>query len=388
MVPIAYNIRNITVRKATTTATAGGLALVVFVFASVLMLSNGIEKTLGRSGAEDRAIILRKGSDAELASGIDDPQVSLILASPEVAKSPDGAGMGVGEVVGVILLDKLGTDGFSNVQIRGVPDSVLKFRSEVKVISGRAAQPGTDEVMVGKAIRGRFKGVDLDQSFELKKNRPVKVVGVFEDGGSSFESEVWADLHTVRAAFGRDGMVSSVRVRLTSPSSFDAFKTSIEQNRQLGLEAIREPEFYEKQSSGTSIFIKALGFMIAFFFALGAMIGAMITMNASVANRRREIGTLRALGFTRFSILVSFLFEAILLSLIGGVVGALAALPMGLVKFSTMNFATFAEIVFAFEPTPGILIASMVLAAAMGLLGGFLPAVRAARTNPIEAMRA
>jgi putative ABC transport system permease protein len=388
MVPIAYNIRNITVRKATTTATAGGLALVVWVFASVLMLSSGIERTLGRSGAEDRAIVLRKGSDAELASGIDDPQVGVILASTEVAKGTDGAGMGVGEVVGVILLDKLGTDGFSNVTIRGVPDTVLKFRPEVKIVAGRQSTPGTDEVIVGKAIRGRFKGVELDQSFDLKKNRPVKVVGIFEDGGSSFESEVWGDLHTVRAAFGREGMVSSVRVRLTSASSFDAFKTSIEQNRQLGLEAIREPEFYEKASSGTSIFIKALGFTIAFFFAVGAMIGAMITMHASVANRRREIGTLRALGFSRMAILTSFLLEALLLSLIGGVVGALAALPMSFLKFSTMNFATWAEIVFAFEPTPGILLSSMLVAGVMGLVGGFWPAVRAARTNPIEAMRA
>jgi len=387
MVPIAYNLRNLTVRKTTTFATAGGLALVVFVFASVMMLANGIKKTLGRSASNDVAVVIRKGSDAELSSGIEDPNVGIVTSAKEVAHADNGAPLGVGEVVVVILLDKLGTDGFTNVQVRGMPDGGLAFRREVKIIAGRAAQPGTDEVMVGKAIRGRFKGVDIGQSFELRKNRPVNVVGVFDDGGSAQESEVWADLNVVRTAFGREGVVSSVRVRLESPSKLDSFKTAIESNRQLDLEVFRESAFMEKQSEGMSIFVKALGYVIAVFFSIGAMIGAMITMHASIANRQREIGTLRALGFSKLSILFAFLLESIALALIGGLLGTAASLLMGMVKFSTMNFATWSEIVFSFEATPAILVKSLVLAAVMGLLGGFFPALRAARMSPVLAMR-
>ena len=386
MIPIQYNLRNLVVRKATTLATAGGLGLVVFVFASVLMLSNGIRKTLGRGAADDVAIVLRKGSDAELASGVEDASVNVVLSAKELAASGDKP-RGVGEVVVVILLDKLGTDGFSNVQVRGVTEASVPFRAAMKIVQGRAAKAGTDEVIVGKGIHGRFKNVKLGESFELKKNRPVTVVGVFEDGGSTYESEIWADMNLVRSAFGREGGVSSVRVRLDSASKFDAFKLATESNRQLDLEAIRESSYYEKQSEGMSLFINALGIMIAVFFSFGAMIGAMITMHASVANRQREIGTLRALGFSKMSILGSFLLESIALGLMGGIAGAAGSLAMGFVKFSTMNWATFSEIVFGFEPTAGIIGLALLVAAVMGLLGGFFPAVRAARMSPIEAMR-
>ena len=387
MIPVAYNLRNLTVRKTTTIATAAGLGLVVFVFASSLMLANSVERTLGRSARSDVAIVIRKGSDAELSSGIEEQQVGLVLNNADVAKRPDGKPDGVGEIVAVILLDKNGTDGVSNVQVRGVPEDVMVFRPSARIIEGRPAQAGTDEAVVGKAIIGRFKGLTLGGTFELRKNRPVKVVGVFEDGGSSFESEVWADVYTVRAAFGREGAVSSVRVKLSSADKFDAFRASIEQDRQLGLEAIRESVYYEKQSEGTSLFIKAMGFLIAMFFSIGAMIGATITMHASIANRQREIGTLRALGFSKSSILISFLLEAIVLAGAGGIIGAVAALGLRFVRFSIVNFATFSEVVFTFEPTPGIMITSVLLAVGMGVLGGFLPAVRAARMSPLKAMR-
>ncbi|MGK3986040.1 ABC transporter permease [Sorangium sp. So ce136] len=387
MIPVAYNVRNLVVRKTTTVATAAGLGLVVFVFASVLMLANSVERTMGRTARSDVAVVIRKGSDVEMASSVEEQQIGVILASPEVARRQDGKPDGVAEVVAVINLDKLGTDGVSNVQVRGVPDDVLAFRPQVTIVEGRPAKPGTDEVIVGQAIYGRFKGLSLGESFELRKNRPVKVVGVFSDGGSSSESEVWADLHTTRSAFGREGSVSAVRARLGSASKFDAFEASIEQNRNLGLEAMRESDYYEKQSEGTSLFIKAMGVLIAVFFSIGAMIGAMITMHASIANRQREIGTLRALGFSRLSILTSFLIESILLALVGGALGVLAALGMRFVRFSTINFASFSEIVFTFEPTPGILIASVLVAVVMGVLGGFFPALRAARISPIQAMR-
>lgn len=387
MIPIKYNVRNLVVRKTTTIAAAFGLALVVFVFAAAQMLGNGIKKTLGRSANPENAIVMRKGSGAEMESGIEEAQVNLVLAQAAqvgASKKPPG----VGEVLVVILMDKVGTNGVSNVTVRGVPEDVFAFRSSAKIVEGQMPKPGSDEVVVGSGIRGRFKGLDLGQSFELKKNRPVKVVGVFSDGGSAFESEVWADIHATRTAFGREGYVSSIRVRLDAASKFDAFKALIEQNRQLGLNVQREADYYAKQSEMTADFLTIMGTMIAVLFSIGAMIGATITMNAQVANRQREIGTLRALGFQRSSILISFLLESVVLSIIGGGVGAIAALGLKFVKITMLNAGTWSEIVFGFEPTPDIIVRAMVLAGVMGILGGFLPAVRAARISPVEAMRA
>ena len=386
MIPVKYNVRNLVVRKATTAAAAFGLALVVFVFAAAQMLGNGIKKTLGRSASPEVAIVMRKGSDTEMTSGIEEQQVNLVLAQAQqvgASKKPPG----VGEVLVVILLDKLGTEGVSNVTVRGVPEDALAFRPTAKIVEGRAPSPGSDEVIVGAGIYNRFRGLTIGQSFELKKNRPVKVVGVFSDEGSSFESEVWADIHTVRQAFGRQGYVSSIRVRLDSASKFDAFKALIEQNRQLGLMAMREADYYEKQSEMTAQLLTILGTLIALFFSAGAMIGATITMNAQVANRQKEIGTLRALGFSRRSILLSFLLESLVLAFVGGAVGAAASLAMKFVRVTMLNAGTWSEIVFSFEPTPEILVRAMVLAGFMGLVGGFLPALRAARVSPIEAMR-
>lgn len=388
MVPVSYSVRNLLVRRTTTAATALGIGLVVFVFASVLMLGAGLKRAMGRSGSDDVAIVMRAGSDAELSSGIELPAAGLVMSSPEVRVRPDGRPDAVGEVVGVLALDRAGGDGVSNVQVRGVPDDVYRFRPSVRVVAGRAAAPGSDEVVVGAAIRGRFRGVELGQTFEIKKNRRVRVVGVLEDRGSSFESEVWGDIDTVRSAFGREALVSSVRARLRSAGQLDAFKRSIETNPQLGLTVKRESVYYEDLAQGTTKFLTILGLMIALFFSAGAMIGAMITMHASVAQRSREIGTLRALGFSRRSILASFLFESVVLSLVGGAVGALASLAMGLVRFNIVNFATWSEVVFTFVPTPAIVVSSLVFAALMGLLGGFFPAVRAARMNVLDALRA
>lgn len=386
MVPIKYNVRNLVVRRATTVAAAFGLALVVLVIAGAQMAVNGLEKTLGRGASDDVAIILRKGSDAELPSGIEDKNVSMVVAAAQqigATKKP----MSVGEVVVVILLDKLGADGVSNVTVRGMPEDGLAFRPTIKVIEGKAPATGADEVIIGKQIRGRFQGMEIGQSFELKKNRKVKVVGVFEDQGSAYESEVFVDLHVLRQTFAREGYVSSVRVRLDSPSKFDAFKANVESNRQLGLVVMREADFFEKQSEQTGFLLKFIGYMVGVFFAIAAVIGATITMNAQVAGRTREIGTLRALGFSRLSILFSFLLESVVLSVIGGGVGAIAALGLGFIKVTLINFSSWSEIVWSFEPTPKILISSVVLAGFMGVLGGFLPAIRAARVSPVEAMR-
>jgi len=388
MIPIRYNLRSLAVRKTTTVATAFGIALVVFVLASALMLSAGVKKTLCVGGRDDVAIVLRKGSDAELGSNIDLNQVNAILGAPGVKRDEKGQPIGMGEIVVVGAMEKLGASGVTNVQIRGVTHDVMKFRPEIHVVDGRPPQPGSDEVMIGKRIRGRFKGTDLGQSFDLRKNRPVKVVGVFESGGSSYESEVWVDVDVLRQAYARDGSVNSVRVALDSAAAFDNFKAAMESDKQFGYQAMTESKYFEKQSEGTSIFLGVMGGLISVFFAIGAMIGAMITMYAAVANRQREIGTLRALGFSRTSILGSFLLEAIVLALGGGILGAVASLGMGFVQFSMLNFASWSEIVFSFDPTAKIIFTSLLFAGGMGLIGGFFPAVRAARVSPVTAMRA
>ncbi|MCG8424055.1 MAG: ABC transporter permease [Proteobacteria bacterium] len=387
MVPLSYNVRSLFVRRATTLATMAGIALVVFVLASALMLTNGIKKTLDSTGSPDRAFVLRMGSDAELSSNIEAPSAKLAMDAPGVKKSAQGP-MAVAELIVVAALDKTGTRGqVSNVQIRGVSDDVFAFRPEVRIIDGRPARPGTDEVIVGQRIRGRFDGVELGASFELKKNRPVTVVGVFEAGGSAFESEIWADVDTLRTSFGRENLFSSVTVQLESATSFDAFKAQVESDKRLGLDVVRESVYYEKQSGGTATFIMVTGIIISVFFAIGAMIGAMITMYGAVSQRRREIGTLRALGFSRLSILLSFLFESLVLAVLGGAIGVAAALPMGMVELSMMNFMTWSEMVFTFDPTSSVIVTALIFGSVMGIIGGFFPALRAAMTSPIEAMR-
>lgn len=389
MIPISYNVRSLLVRRTTSLATGLGIALVVFVLAAAFMLGLGIQKTMVGAGRVDNAIVIRKGSDTEMASSIEVKSLGLIAAAPGVKRNAAGRSMSSGEIVIVIAQDKLGgTAGqVSNVLVRGVPEIAKEVRPEIQIIDGHPPQPGTDEVMIGKGLVGRFRGMQIGESFDLKKNRPVKVVGVFAAGGSSFESEVWADIDTARSSFGREGLVSSVTVQLDSPSKFDAFKATMESDKQLGLETMTERGYYEKQSNGTSLFIKIMGVVIVFFLAVGGIIGAVITMHAAVAQRQREIGTLRALGFSRFSILSSFVLESAVLTAVGGVVGVLAALGLSTVKISMMNFATWQEVTFAFDPNPVLLVTAVLIGAAMGVLGGFFPALRAARVSPIEAMR-
>jgi putative ABC transport system permease protein len=388
VIPLSYNVRSLMVRKTTTIATALGVGLVVFVLAAAFMLGSGITRTMVGAGRSDNAMVLRKGSDTEMASSLEVNTLSLIAGAPGVKRSAAGKSLVSGEVVLVIAQEKLGTNGqIANVLVRGVPDVALEVRPEVHLVAGRPPKPGTDEVMIGQGLRGKYQGMDLEQSFELKKNRPVKVVGVFESGGSSFESEVWADVDTARSSFGREGLVSSATVRLESASKFDAFKATMESDKRLGLEALTESGYYEKQSSQTSLFIKIMGAIIVFFISIGAVIGALITMQAAVSQRQREIGTLRALGFSRISILGSFLLESMVLALGGGVLGVLGALCMSFVKLSMMNFATWQEVTFSFDPNPRVVVGSLVFGAFMGVVGGFFPALRAARVSPIEAMR-
>jgi putative ABC transport system permease protein len=387
MIPIAYNIRSLAVRKATTIATAAGIGLVVAVLAASQMLGNGIRNTLGKAGQVDHAIVLRKGADTEMASNLEGRQLNLILAAPGVKHDSSGAPRGVGELLIVIALEKPNSVQMSNVAIRGVSDNVLSFRDQVKIVAGRPARPGSHEVIIGKRLRGQFRGLDIGQKFEIKKNLMVETVGVFEGNGSSSESEIWGDVDLIRSAFGREGMLSSVVVELESPLKFDAFKVAMERDKQLGLQAFPEIAYYEQQSEGTSKLVTWLTGVVVIFFSIGAIIGATITMYAAVAHRQREIGTLRALGFSRLTIMSSFLLEAVILALLGGLAGAIASLAMGFVKFSMMNMTSWSEISFSFDPTPGILATAVLTGGLMGVLGGLFPAFRASRVSPVEAMR-
>jgi putative ABC transport system permease protein len=389
MIPVSYNVRSLLGRKTTTIATALGIGLVVFVLASVLMLANGLNQTLSASGRPENGFVLRKGSDGELSSSIDNATVGLILSAPGVKKDASGKPIGVGEAVIVILLERAGEKGsLANVTVRGTTEASMVVRPSVRVVDGRPPKPGTDEVMIGAALNGRFEGVELGQSFDLKKNRRVKVVGVFAADGSAYESEVWADIETVRTSFGRGSMVSSVITQLESPTKFDGFAATIENDKRLGLDAMRENEYFEKQSGDMVGFLMGLGLSIAILFGIGAMIGAMITMYGAVAQRSREIGTLRALGFSRGAILFSFLIESVFLALAGGVVGLAGAMAMSFVTFSMTNFVTWSEIIFSFSATPQIMFTALMIGAVMGLLGGLFPAIRASRMSPITAMRA
>jgi putative ABC transport system permease protein len=387
MIPLSYNLRSLAVRRSTTLATALGMALVVFVFSSVLMLANGLQRTMARTGGADVAVVMRKGADAEVSSYIGASEANVVVAAKEIAADERGLPAAIGELLVVIALDKLGTTGIGNVAVRGVPDDVMEFRHAVRVVEGRAARAGTDEAIVGAAIRGRFAGLQLGQSVEIGKGRRAEIVGVFTDEGSSYESELWIDRDVARTVFAREGLLSSLRVRLDSPALFDGFARNIEADPQLMLQVQREREFYAEQSENTTMFIRGMGLMIASCFSVGAMVGAMITMYSSVAHRRAEIGVLRALGFPRAQIVLCFLVESTLLSVMAGSVGAIASLSMQLVHFSTTNFVNWSEIVFTFEATPSIVGGSLLFATLMGVLGGLFPALRAARVSPLAAMR-
>jgi putative ABC transport system permease protein len=388
MIPLSYNTRSLFVRKTTTIATALGIGLVVFVLASSQMLAHGIRKTMSSSGSTDKAIVLRKGADAELSSQPEQRFVSQVLAAPGVKRGANGAPIGAGELVLVIALEKVGNAAqVSNVTLRGVADNVMQVRPDVRIVAGRPARPGTDEVIIGKRVRGQFKGLELGQRFEIKKNRTAEVVGIFEAGGSAFESEIWADIGTTRASFGREGYVSSITAQLESPAQLDGFKEAVEHDKQLDMQVMREVDYFTKQSEGTAGLVGFLAGAIVFFFSIGAMIGAMITMYGAVSSRAREVGTLRALGFSRTTVLASFLFESVLLALLGGTLGALASLAMGFVQLSMMNQNTWSEIVFSFDPSPQIVLFAVMCGGLMGVFGGLLPAVRAARISPVAAMR-
>ncbi|MGZ8230009.1 MAG: ABC transporter permease [Burkholderiales bacterium] len=384
-IPVRYTLRNLWTRKLTTALTAGGMALVVFVFAAVQMLDTGLRATLVATGQPDNILVTRRGAGAEISSAVERAQAAILEAQPEIAMQ-DGERLVSKEIVILITLPKRQTGQATNVTTRGIGTAGFALRPQVTISEGRAFRWGSSEVVVGRSLAERFEGASVGSVLRFG-GREWNVVGVFDSGGAAFDSEVWSDSDQLMQAFRRYAY-SSVVARLNEPSSHEALKTRLEADPRVTLDVKREGTFYEEQSQALSKFISYLGLTLSIIFSIGAMIGAMITMYASVANRVGEIGTLRALGFRRSAVLTAFLLESILLGAIGGVIGIALASVMQLVQISTLNWQSFAELAFRFTLTGKIALLSFAFSIVMGIVGGFLPAVRAARLNIIDALRA
>ncbi len=386
IIPLSYNLRNLRARRTTSILTVLGLALVVFVFVAVLMLARGLEIALVSTGSDDNVIAVRKGSGVEVSSAVDRYAANGLKVQPEVLTQPDGTPFAAGEVVVLITLPKRSDGLTSNLTVRGVSENSLRMRPQVRLIRGRLWRPGAAEVIAGKALAKRFRGCGLGEAVRFGM-RDWTVVGVFDAEGSGFESEIWGDADLLMPAFRRP-VFSSVTLRLRDPSSFEAMKARIESDPRTIVNLSREKQYYADQSKSLATFIRIMGLAITLIFSLGAMIGAMITMYAAVSNRTAEIGTLRALGFSRRSILFCFLIESFMLATLGGVLGVAAGALMQYVTISTTNFSTWSEVAFGFALTPDIAVKGMAFALTMGLAGGFLPAVRASRLNLLQSLRA
>ena len=385
-IPFSYTLRNLWTRKLTTVLTAGGMALVVFVFAAVQMLDTGLRQALIATGQPDNIHVTRRAAGAEISSSVDRTQAGIVETQPEIAIGPGGVRLVSKEVVVLITLPKHDTGTATNVTTRGVGEAAFELRPQLQIVEGRAFRPGSSEVIVGASIAQRFDGAAVGSLLRFG-GREWRVVGRFEAKGSAYDSELWVDAEQLQQSFRRNAW-SAVVARLADPATLPALKERLEGDPRLTLDVKYEREFFEEQSKALSNFISYLGLTLSVIFSVGAMIGATITMYAAVANRTGEIGTLRALGFRRSSILTIFLLEAVLLGAVGGVAGVLLASLMQFVHISTLNWQSFSELAFSFALTPRIIVLSLGFAVLMGLIGGFLPAVRASRMGIVDALRA
>ena len=385
-IPFSYSFRNLWTRRLTTVLTASGMALVVFVFAAILMLAEGLRKTLVETGSYDNVIVIRKGSNSEVQSGVSRYQASIIETQPEAAIGANGQPLVAKEMVVLITLPKRATNSPSNVVIRGMGSSSLTLRPQVKLVAGRMPKAGSSEIVAGRSIAERFKGGGIGESLRFGM-RDWTVVGIFDAGNTGFSSEIWGDSDQLMQTFRRPAY-SSVIFKLRDPAEFETVKKRIENDPRLTLEAKRENQYYVDQSRMMAKFLRILGMSLTIIFSLGAIIGAMITMYSAVATRTGEIGTMRALGFKKTSVLGAFMIEALFLGLIGGCVGLFLASFLQLLTISTMNFQTFSELAFSFALTSDIVWKGLGFSLVMGFIGGVLPAVRASRMNIVESLRA
>lgn len=385
-VPLHYVARNLWVRKLTTVLTAGGMALVVFVFAAVLMLDAGLRATLVATGSDDTVLFIRKGAQTEVQSGVSREQAALVEAMPQIARDERGEPMVSREVVVLNSLTKVSTGKRSNVPVRGLSASGLRLRPQVKLTEGRMFRPGSTEIIVGASVARDFTGVALGQSLRFAQ-REWTVVGVFDAGSTAFSSEIWGDAEQMMQAFRRLAF-SAIIARLNAPDGLAGIEALLASDPRYTMEVKPERKFYEDQARDLSAFITIVGNTLSIIFSLGAIIGATITMYAAVATRTGEIGTLRALGFRRRDVLAAFMLESLLLALAGGALGLFAASFLTAITISTTNFTSFSELAFSFALTPRVIVSGLVFALIMGLIGGFLPAIKASRMKIVDALRA
>jgi putative ABC transport system permease protein len=383
--PITYNVRNLVVRWKVTLLAISGIGLVVIVFLALLSMSSGFRLALSSTGSTRNAIVTLQGSTSELTSGLTMEHANLISVDSRVARGSDGKPLASPEIVIIVNQPKRETDLLTNVTVRAVTQKAFEVRNEIKIIEGRNFKPGLYEIIVGKRIQERVNGLDLGSKVSIMQH-DFTVVGLFTADNSSFESEVWGDFDAMGPAFNRAGTPSSLTVRLADPKTLDAFNAWIKGNPQFQLEMKQERQYYEEQAGPVSKALLGLAIFVSIVMGIGAVFGAMNTMYAIVAARTREIGTLRALGFSRFSILFTFVLEAVFLALIGGLIGCLLAFPVNGVSAGAGG-PNFSELAFAFRITLADLGAGLVFAIIMGFVGGLLPAFRAAKLPITTALR-
>ena len=385
--PLSYNVRSLLVRWRVTLLAIGGIALVVTVLVVLSAMSNGFATALAATGDPRNGIVVQRGSGSELTSFFSREHRNLLEVDARIARDAAGAPMVSPEIVIVANLKRKIDDAPTNITVRGVTAKAFEVRSGIRIVSGRNFTPGLNEIIVGQKLTVRLQGVEIGDEIPIQRPR-WKVVGVFTAEGSAFESEIWGDYDVMGPAFLRGGGQNSLTVRLVDPSTRAKFNEDIQSNPQMQLQMDGERDYYASQSGPVSGPLMALAFFVSIVMGIGAVFGAMNTMYAIVAARTREIGTLRALGFSRRSILASFLIESMFLALVGGALGCLLAFPMNGFTTGTGQTASFSEIAFAFRITAGSLTAGMIFALVMGFLGGLLPGLRAARLPITAALRA
>jgi len=384
-IPITYNVRNLKLRKGLTIMTTLGIALTVTTAIFLMALLEGLNRAFVTSGDSLNVLALRKGSEAELSGGFNAELLPTLRNLPGIAKDRHGEPMVSGEWVVLIVLPRKDGTGEVNVTVRGMMPDGLELRPRVKLVEGRWFTPGQREVVVSESIHKRFSDANVGDSMQFGKG-PWNVVGVFDAGGSAYESEIWGDVNQMAADFDRQGGFSSAYLRATDPISANALKNRVSEDQRLKLDGILETEYYAKQTrSGAPI--KFVGLIVAIAMAIGSSFAAMNTMYAAVAYRSREIATLRVIGFSRPSILTSFVIESLLLSLLGAMVGIVLMLPFNGMTTGTSNAVTFSEVVFSLRMTPAVLLTAILFGVVMGLFGGFAPAWHAARQDIIAALR-
>lgn len=379
-------LRSIPQRLGSASVAVIGIAGVVIVFTAVLSIAEGFRAAMRGTGDPQTVIVLRAGSDTEMTSGFSGEHVKLISEGPGIEQGPNGphASPELFVIVGHPL-KRSGTD--ANVPLRGVSIGALQVRPRLKIVEGRMFQPGTNEIIVGRAASRQFAGLSVGTSVRWGEGT-WEVVGIFDAGGSVAESEIWSDAKVLQPAYRRGNSYQSVYLRLESPESLQKLKDALTVDPRLNVTVIREPDYYQQQSRVLQSIIRTIGFAIAALMGMGAVFGAINTMYSAVASRTREIATLRALGFGRSPVVVSVLIESLLLSLVGGAIGGLLAwAAFDGYQTATMNWQSFSQVAFAFAVTPALLLRGLIYAAIMGFIGGLLPAIRAARLPVVTALR-